>query len=863
MPLSLGLRMGLSAGSSLFGWVPAVEGSSAAVAFNGTQFALPAYGPELVTNGGFDTDTTGWTAETCTLTVSGGALRATSTTNGSAAWVARQDVTTVPGKLYEFKATFIGSGGPNVTAGRIEVRRTDGVAITQTAASLPSNGSILTLHFTATDTTTRFRVRGDTGAGGVSGSSYVDFDNVSVREVMLGEMGTNLGASGYTMSVNGGSGTATESPTGTLNLTGDGTNPATADKAISGLTVGRHYRCVFLVATNTPQFRVGTTSGGAETVPNTTVATGVASFEFTATATTHHIRFTRSPASIATVSSITIAEWTPRPTLRSVPLNTTYGPELVTNGTFNADLTGWTDQSSAPCTAAWSSGAALLTSGASVPGLRGSIRQTLTFTPGRLYELRISTGNGTSSGVYQIYTRISGSTFALAAQTISTNLSATHYFTPTISSAEIELFSPTGLTTTAIFDNVSVREVTSPGAFGNGSSLTGEVFAFTASSTTARTYVGSDGLTKNDLAADAPRVDYSNGKARYLFENQSTNLFQRSEEFDNAYWSKGNATVTSGVGAAPTGATTADSVVPNTVSATHAVFRNETVTSGIPYTVSVYVKASGYNFVALGIHNGATSAGNEVIRVFDLSNGVTASSYNTAPTTSTIQSVGNGWYRIAITWTLTTTSLNMSLFPLPTDQNPRTVWVGDNASGCLAWGAQLEAQSFASSYIPTTSATVTRLIETARFSPLVEAIFQLPGATARVQGATPGDQFGRILGLGTGLADYIISRNGASQAFAFDAGGTAVVNNLGSGAFSTGYGVAAAYNSGGRGLSGNGASTSTNSTSISSSRATVYLARAGTVSAANPYADGYYSSFALWPFRATNANVSAIAVAPT
>jgi hypothetical protein len=847
MPLSLGLRMGLSASTSAFGWVPTVEGSSAAVAFNGTQFALPAYGPELVTNGGFDTDTTGWTGETCTLSVSSAALRATTTVSGVTAWVARQDITTTPGKLYEVRGTFVGSGGPNLTSARLEVRRTDGTSIISGAASLPSNGAVLTLHFTAIDNTTRIRLRGDTGAGGVSGSSYVDFDNVSVREVMLGEFGPNLAASGYTLSQGGTGVLATESPPGTLTVTGGGGgagNFSRAVKQLTGLTVGRSYRLVFLCSGNFPAVFIGTTSGGTETF-QATVPTGISIWEFTATATTHWLTFNHSTASTAVISSITLAEWMPRPTLRSVPLNTTYGPELVTNGTFNADLTGWTDQSSAPCTAAWSSGAALLTSGASVPGLRGSIRQTLTFTPGRLYELRISTGNGTSSGVYQIYTRISGSTFALAAQTISTNLSATHYFTPTISSAEIELFSPTGLTTTAIFDNVSVREVTSPGAFGNGSSLTGEVFAFTASSTTARTYVGSDGLIKNDLAADAPRVDYSNGKARYLFENQSTNLLLRSAEFGTSWSTSG--TVTSNTTTAPDGTTTADTIDQTTS-------QTPSVSSATSHTFSIFVKKvpSKQNWVEL------TGLSTSLWRVwFDLDTGTKGSSAG-SPTNYTITSFGSGWFRLTLTVTTGTTSLTCYVSPRNGDGSTTT----DASSALYVWGAQLEAQSFASSYIPTTTATVTRLIETARFSPLVEAIFQLPGATARVQGALirPADiPNPRIIGANDPAAPMqayspqsIGTFNGSANA-----GGA-----IGSGTFQTGYGAVASFNSSGRGVSGN-ASAAVTDTNAAGTRTTVYLARGSIVSGSAGYADGYYSSFALYPFRATNANVSAIAVAPT
>lgn len=55
-----------------------------------------------------------------------------------------------------------------------------------------------------------------------------------------------------------------------------------------------------------------------------------------------------------------------------------------------------------------------------------------------------------------------------------------------------------------------------------------EWFAFTASSTTARSYTDASGALKNDLSADQPRFDWLNGKRQLGLNGPATNLFLNS-----------------------------------------------------------------------------------------------------------------------------------------------------------------------------------------------------------------------------------------------------------------------------------------------------------------------------------------------
>jgi hypothetical protein len=184
-------------------------------------------------------------------------------------------------------------------------------------------------------------------------------------------------------------------------------------------------------------------------------------------------------------------------------------------------------------------------------------------------------------------------------------------------------------------------------------------------------------------------------EARTVVGTNSVNLLTFSEQLDNAVWAKGGATVVPNAAVSPDGATTADKIVDTTVSATHTVTSPAaTITSGVTYTASVYLKGSEYSSVFMVFAIGASGHGAN----FDLQNGL-SSAYGASVTSTSITSVGNGWYRCTATATSAATSGSFSLRPTQTYQGTSS-FAGTGSSGFFAWGAQLEAASSASTYEP-------------------------------------------------------------------------------------------------------------------------------------------------------------------
>ena len=198
-----------------------------------------------------------------------------------------------------------------------------------------------------------------------------------------------------------------------------------------------------------------------------------------------------------------------------------------------------------------------------------------------------------------------------------------------------------------------------------------------------------------------------------MIEEQRTNVSLYSEQFENAYWQvKSNLSVAVNTVVSPDGSLDGDKLVESTANGQHwiGVPTTDTITSGVAYTLSVYAKQAerGYIYIQGDAGSGRLGGGAS----FNLTDGTVFSV--AAGSTATITSVGNGWYRCAVTSTASSTGTAYPYFGLRQNSAPATaVYTGDGWSGLYIWGAQFETGSFATSYIATVASQVTRAADSA------------------------------------------------------------------------------------------------------------------------------------------------------
>lgn len=223
-------------------------------------------------------------------------------------------------------------------------------------------------------------------------------------------------------------------------------------------------------------------------------------------------------------------------------------------------------------------------------------------------------------------------------------------------------------------------------------------------------------LSGNSYASDGTLLVASSSRTYYLWGAQletgslatsyiptnSTNLLTYSEQFDNAAWTKGGSSVTANNTPAPDGNATADKLVEDTSSATHYTTGSASVTTGLSYTVSCYIKANTRQSAVIGFL--ATNSAFALTQVLvNLTNGVTSVLSGT-PTAYGAVAVGNGWYRVYVTQTSTATATGV--VGLYTYNNALS-YTGDGTSSIYLWGAQLEQNTVPSTYLATTSSAIT------------------------------------------------------------------------------------------------------------------------------------------------------------
>lgn len=176
-----------------------------------------------------------------------------------------------------------------------------------------------------------------------------------------------------------------------------------------------------------------------------------------------------------------------------------------------------------------------------------------------------------------------------------------------------------------------------------------------------------------------------------LVQNMPYNLLQYSETFDNGYWNKGGASITANATTAPNGTTTADKFIESATLDTHQVYVTFVGNTGVS-TLFIYAKKAERSAIQI-----TSDQATDPSAIFNLDTGVIYSSANCTPF---IESVGNGWYKCGITYTIDQTT-SYPVFRV-VDSSFNVVYTGNGTSGIYIWGAQLNIGSSAQPYLATT-----------------------------------------------------------------------------------------------------------------------------------------------------------------
>lgn len=448
------------------------------------------------------------------------------------------------------------------------------------------------------------------------------------------------------------------------------------------------------------------------------------------------------------------------------------GSELITNGTFDNNIDNWAAKSSV---ISWSNGKLSCdnSSGNSVAGPYQAnvwldtkiykVTVTMQLLSGDANgNIRVLSSSATGSSQS---TLINGNELTIGGNAVT----QTFYLTPASSDVSIQ-FACNSSNAVFTIDNVSVKEVGQNWTFGTGWSMgdglakasasfdnlsqagysfvTGKVYKVTYE---VKDYVNGnikfqltggatlDGVTRNsdgvyteyvnatanhitfrfrgtnftgsidnvsvvEVLGDKPRIDYTDSltSPSFLLEPQSTNRLTYSEDFTQSIWTNARSSGATNQIIAPDGTTTGYKLIDSTDNNTHLLYSIQTVTTSSVFAFSMFLKKGSLNNAFISFDSSIDQS-----VVFDLQNGTIVSTGSDV-TSSKIESFDNDWYRCSFTHTPTNT---VRLYRVGT-YNDNISYAGSGSDFVYCWGAQLEQQSFATSYIPTAGSTVTRAQET-------------------------------------------------------------------------------------------------------------------------------------------------------
>jgi hypothetical protein len=228
---------------------------------------------------------------------------------------------------------------------------------------------------------------------------------------------------------------------------------------------------------------------------------------------------------------------------------------------------------------------------------------------------------------------------------------------------------------------------------------------------------------------NVPRLTYQNGGGgcpSLLLEPQRTNVLTYSQDLSNVLWEKNGVTVS----LSSTDFLTLEKsylLSETTASSTHILGKPTVVTIGVINTYSIYFK------------KGTGSSAPDIIRLRSLWSDAYVN-FNIVTGTKLFQSGSvisatitadiNGWFRCTMTYSGSTSSNNQFYIQFVNNTNTSVTnlsYVGNVNADVFVAGGQNEVGSYASSYIPTTSASATRIADACSKTGISSLIGQTEG----------------------------------------------------------------------------------------------------------------------------------------
>lgn len=205
-----------------------------------------------------------------------------------------------------------------------------------------------------------------------------------------------------------------------------------------------------------------------------------------------------------------------------------------------------------------------------------------------------------------------------------------------------------------------------------------------ADASTCATYVDSAGVVQTVAANVLRDSHFVGGNRTVLLEGARTNKILRSEEFDDAAWTKSSLTVTANDTTAPDGTATADRLTQTAAGGACRSAANIGFTGNDTKAISVFMKfGAGSAASELALWDNTAGTYRHQITVTWTAGVPSLSTLSGSGTLFPVQALANGWYRIMAT-AASVVAANTNHLYIRANQ------AGVNGDYIWAWGAQAE-----------------------------------------------------------------------------------------------------------------------------------------------------------------------------